>query len=203
MSTPPKQELRADPAVFAKHYFDIELLGWQRKFIAAKQRFVIGACGRGAGKSVGLAVKVLWEAFRREGFTVLVISGGLRQVKHQIGETINDQLGESELGGSVTKNTTEEIRLTNGSRIYFLPSGKPGKIRGYHAKLKAMAADKPRGVLVVIDEMCFVERGKEIWLGRQRPGLFRHQCNVLCEPPHTRGRTQEDRKAPRLGNLHL
>jgi len=153
------QDLRADPGLFSKEFFGVDLLPWQRDLILAQERYVVACCGRSSGKSVASSLKALWESFRRRDYKVLIVSGSHRQSKEQIGATVNRLLDRSDLGGSVVQRSTEKITLSNGSVIHILPTGQGHRLRGYHAEL----GEKPGGILVIADEFCYMDRWSDVW----------------------------------------
>lgn len=123
--------------------YDKLLFGPQRDFIGDTSKWVVAWCSRRAGKSWGVALKMLKVAFQYPGCTVLYITNTRRQAKRIMWDlTLLPMMRE--LGIPYHPNQNElQITLSNNSRILLGGANDASEIETY------------RGIktpLVVIDE---------------------------------------------------
>lgn len=136
----------------------VNLYGFQKRWLADRQRFKIGNMSRQIGKSFGVALEVVDDAMET-GDTWVLLSAGERQSKELMQKVkmhcqaymlaASDIQEETFDGSGDNKYTMLVITLLNGARIIGLPAN-PDTARGFSAN-------------VVLDEFGFHKDSDAIW----------------------------------------
>jgi phage FluMu gp28-like protein len=122
---------------------------YQEKLLRDKSQFILARWSRQSGKSLAMAVAVLFNALTKKGFRAAIVGPSKRQSLKMI-DKISRLL--SRLGGDVLEGPPRKGRLVfrNGSVVEALPNN-PDTIRG--ETLNA----------VVLDEFAYIEHDKELY----------------------------------------
>lgn len=136
----------------------VNLYGFQKRWLADRERFKIGNMSRQIGKSFGVALEVVDDAMET-GDTWVLLSSGERQSKELMQKVqmhckaymiaASDIQAETFDGSGDNKYTMLVITLFNGARIIGLPAN-PDTARGFSAN-------------VVLDEFAFHKDSDAIW----------------------------------------
>jgi phage terminase large subunit-like protein len=145
------QQLKNNPAFFAKHVLHFEPFNYQEKLLTDKAKRVIACMGRQTGKTTTIATKAIHYAFCNPNTTTLIISPSLRQSMIMFDKILRFTHSNPFLRKSITRKTRTIIQLTNGSTIIALPCSEH-MLRGYTANLAIAdeAAFIPETVLTEI-----------------------------------------------------
>ncbi|MGH9877800.1 MAG: phage terminase large subunit, partial [Nitrososphaerales archaeon] len=136
-------EMLRDPLRFARELLGFEPFDYQTKIMQDTSNRIVVCAGRQVGKSACVAAKAIHFALSNEKTNTLIVSASLRQSMLMF-EKISSLL-ESKLSTLIAYKSRIRIRLSNGSSIIALPSGRYGHtLRGFTASL------------VIIDEAAFV-----------------------------------------------
>ncbi|MEM3097995.1 MAG: terminase family protein [Nitrososphaerales archaeon] len=135
-------EILLDPIRFAK-VLGFDPFEYQAKIMKDTARRIVVCAGRQVGKSQCVAAKAIHFALSNEKSTTLIVSASLRQSMLMF-EKISSLL-ESKLPALMAYRSRTRIKMSNGSSIIALPSGR------YGHTLRGFTAD-----LVIIDEAAFV-----------------------------------------------
>ncbi len=142
-------------------YFEkLALLGYQSAFAATPARFKIGLWARQTGKDHTVTAEAVLDCQHNPGTTWIILAAGERQaleslakakewaevLKYEIDEYIETP---ANVPLSIARQTSSEIRWSNGSRLLALP-GNPHTVRGYSANL-------------ILTEFAFHEDTQAIW----------------------------------------
>lgn len=114
--------------------FKIKLDEWQKKMILSESRYIIAKCGRKCGKTLAIAMRIVYRAMNRDYSNsdgICIISRGQRQAR-EVFMTVRQMLSSffdfhkniHKDEGAYTSMTM--IRLPNGNKIHSLPSGYDG-----------------------------------------------------------------------------
>src|SRR5437016_10971565 len=122
---------------------------YQEKLLRDKSQFILARWSRQSGKSLAMAVAVLFNALTRRGFRAAIVAPSKRQSMKMV-DKISRLL--SRLGGDVLEGPPRKGRLAfrNGSVIEALPNN-PDTIRGETLNT------------VVLDEFAYIEHDKELY----------------------------------------
>lgn len=122
---------------------------YQERFLRDKSHFILAIWSRQSGKSLAIAVAVLFNALTRANFRVAVIAPSLRQSRKMIDKIskLVSRLGLDVLEGPPRKGRLE---FRNESVVEALPNN-PDTIRGETLNM------------VVADELAYIERDKELY----------------------------------------
>lgn len=132
-----------DPILFSRELLGFEPFEYQAKILKDPSKRIVVCAGRQVGKSSCVAAKAIHFAICNEMTNILIVSASLRQSILMF-EKITSVI-ESKLPGLLKYRSRIRIRLSNGSSIIALPSGRYGHtLRGFTANL------------VIIDEAAFV-----------------------------------------------
>ena len=127
------------------------LLPYQRAFVEDRRPFKIWLSCRQAGKSTAVSLEAVELCADAPRTAVLIVSSSGRQSAEVLekakiwAEAIGLAVGPE----VVTRNTSEELRFENGSRILSLPAN-PNTIRGFSGH-------------VFLDEFAFHDDSRRIW----------------------------------------
>lgn len=136
-------EMLKDPVRFAREVLGFEPFDYQAKIMQDTSNRIVVCAGRQIGKSVCVAAKAIHFALSNEKTNTLIVSASLRQSMLMFEKILS--LLESKLSTLIAYKSRIRIRLSNGSSIIALPSGRYGHtLRGFTA------------ALVIIDEAAFV-----------------------------------------------
>jgi phage FluMu gp28-like protein len=138
----------SDVVEFFKH-LGLKPTLYQEKLLRDKSKLILARWSRQSGKSLVMAVVVLFNALSQKGFRAAIVAPSLRQSRKLIDKI--DRL-ISRLGVDVLEGLPRKGRLAfrNGSVIEALPNN-PDTIRGETLNM------------VVADEFAYVERDKELY----------------------------------------
>ncbi len=162
MATPPNSS--RPPAVQVMRHLGLEPDPWQIEVLEAGHPRLLLNCCRQAGKSTVVALLGLAEALYVPGTKVLLVSRSLRQ-STELFRIVTDF--HRRLGAPVLeKQTAEELRLTNLSRIVCLPC-KEETIRGF-SRVSLLIIDEaarvPDDLYRAVRPMLAVSKGRLICL---------------------------------------
>lgn len=156
----------------------MKLDDWQQKLLETDGD-IVAVCGRQVGKSTVVAIKAAQYAVSNPKKTILIIASVERQARLLFDKTLNFLLDENKamIKKGRDKPTLHQIKLTNGSVIYCLPTGLSGYgIRGYTIDLLIAdeAAFIPEAVWTAVTPMLAITKGKLILLSTPfgRGGFF-------------------------------
>ncbi|MEW6265314.1 MAG: terminase family protein [Thermodesulfobacteriota bacterium] len=127
------------------------LLPYQRHYVNDERRFKIWIAARQVGKSTAVAYESVLLASARPKTAVLLVSASQRQ-SHELLEKVKIWAEALKIGVApdvVARQTSEELRLVNGSRLVSLPAN-PDTIRGFTGH-------------VFLDEFAFHQHSAKIW----------------------------------------
>src|SRR5881296_1897061 len=133
---------------FFKH-LGFQATVYQEKLLRDKSQFILARWSRQSGKSLAMAVAVLFNALTRQGFRAAIVGPSKRQSLKMV-DKISRLL--SRLGRDVLEGPPRKGRLAfrNGSVIEALPNN-PDTIRGETLNV------------VVLDEFAYIEHDKELY----------------------------------------
>src|SRR5881396_975643 len=133
---------------FFKH-LGFQATVYQEKLLRDKSQFILARWSRQSGKSLAMAVAVLFNALTRKGFRAAIVAPSKRQSMKMV-DKISRLL--SRLGSDVLEGPPRKGRLAfrNGSVIEALPNN-PDTIRGETLNT------------VVLDEFAYIEHDKELY----------------------------------------
>jgi phage FluMu gp28-like protein len=137
-----------DVVEFFKH-LGFQATNYQEKLLRDKSQFILARWSRQSGKSLAMAVAVLFNALTRKGFRAAIVAPSKRQSMKMV-DKISRLL--SRLGRDVLEGPPRKGRLAfrNGSVIEALPNN-PDTIRGETLNV------------VVLDEFAYIEHDKELY----------------------------------------
>jgi len=137
-----------DVVEFFKH-LGFQATVYQEKLLRDKSQFILARWSRQSGKSLAMAVAVLFNALTRKGFRAAIVAPSMRQSMKMV-DKISRLL--SRLGSDVLEGPPRKGRLAfrNGSVIEALPNN-PDTIRGETLNT------------VVLDEFAYIEHDKELY----------------------------------------
>jgi len=137
-----------DVVEFFKH-LGFQATDYQEKLLRDKSQFILARWSRQSGKSLAMAVAVLFNALARKGFRAAIVAPSKRQSLKMV-DKISRLL--SRLGCDVLEGPPRKGRLAfrNGSLIEALPNN-PDTIRGETLNV------------VVLDEFAYIEHDKELY----------------------------------------
>ena len=127
------------------------LLPYQRRFVRDHSRYKIWLASRQIGKSHGLSYEAVDLAASQANDAVLLVSASQRQ-SQEILHKVRIWTSALKLGvdrSVVSRETSEEVGLKNGSRIISLPAN-PDTIRGFSGH-------------IFLDEFAFHQDSQAIW----------------------------------------
>lgn len=137
-----------DVVEFFKH-LGFQPTDYQEKLLRDKSQFILARWSRQSGKSLAMAVAVLFNALTKKGFRAAIVAPSKRQSMKMV-----DKISRlvSRLGREVLERPPRKGRLAfrNGSVIEALPNN-PDTIRG--ETLNA----------VVLDEFAYIEHDRELY----------------------------------------
>ena len=141
----------------------IKLSPWQSKVWDDKHRYQVINCGRRAGKSTLVALKMI-DLARRKKVDVWYIAPTYKQAKAIMWMMLGDMIPP---WGLTSRNSTELTCLfKNGSRILLKGADNPDSLRGVGIDF------------CVFDEVAFIDKWEEVWQVI-RPTLADSKANVL------------------------
>ena len=137
-----------DVVEFFKH-MGFQATVYQEKLLRDKSHFVLARWSRQSGKSLVMAVAVLFNALTRKGFRTAIVAPSKRQSLKMV-DKISRLL--TRLGREVLEGPPRKGRLVfrNGSVIEALPNN-PDTVRGETLNV------------VVLDEFAYIEHDKELY----------------------------------------
>lgn len=142
---------------------EIKLNPWQEKVWKDNHRYKVINCGRRAGKSTLVALKMLDYASNNEKKIVWYIAPTYKQAKSIMWEMLAEMVPQHWI---VKKNETElKIKLKNGSQILLKGADNPDSLRGVRIDL------------AVFDECAFMDKWQTVWTVI-RPTLADSKANV-------------------------
>lgn len=127
----------------------IHLSNWQTKVIDDAHRFKVINCGRRAGKSFLVAIKLLDFASNNPKSIVWYVSPNYKQSKSIMWTMLRDIIPQH--GINKTNETELKIELKNGSQILLKGAEDPDSLRGVRIDF------------CVFDEVAFIDRWDEVW----------------------------------------
>lgn len=127
----------------------IHLSNWQTRVIDDTHRFKVINCGRRAGKSFLVAIKLLDFASNNPKSISWYVSPNYKQSKSIMWTMLRDIIPQ--YGISKTNETELKIELKNGSQILLKGAEDPDSLRGVRIDF------------CVFDEVAFIERWNEVW----------------------------------------
>jgi PBSX family phage terminase large subunit len=127
----------------------IFLSHWQTKVLDDTHRFKVINCGRRAGKSFLVAIKLLDFASNNPKSIVWYISPNYKQSKSIMWTMLRDIIPQ--YGISKTNETELKIELKNGSQILLKGAEDPDSLRGVRIDF------------CVFDEVAFIDKWEEVW----------------------------------------
>ncbi|MCZ7531751.1 MAG: terminase family protein [Acidimicrobiia bacterium] len=154
---------RHDVAVFARELVGEALWPHQLAVALSMARVRVVCSGRQAGKSRTLAVLALWEAFRRPGVVVLLVSAGGDASQDLLAEVAR-LAGAPLLAGSVVDEGKAQVVLSNGSAVRSVPAST--------RQIRGKVVD-----LLVVDEAAFVD--EDVWQAARYTVLARPGSRVV------------------------
>lgn len=154
---------RRDVAVFARELVGEPLWAHQLAVALSMARVRVVCSGRQAGKSRTLAVLALWEAFRRPGVVVLLVSAGEDASRDLLAEVAR-LAGAPLLAGSVVDEGKAQVVLSNGSVVRSVPAST--------RQIRGKVVD-----LLVVDEAAFVD--EDVWQAARYTVLARPDSRVV------------------------
>lgn len=127
----------------------IHLSKWQTQVLDDTHRFKVINCGRRAGKSFLVAIKLLDFASKNPKSVVWYISPNYKQSKSIMWEMLKEIIP---LQAILKTNETElKIELTNGSQIFLKGAEDPDSLRGVRINF------------CVFDEVAFIDKWQSVW----------------------------------------
>ena len=131
--------------------FEDILYGYQLRFAMDASNLSIWLAARQIGKSYAVSAKAVKLAAEKARQAVLLISASQRQSQELLHKCSRwaEALQVAVDPGIVLRETTEEVRLANGSRIISLPAN-PDTIRGFSGH-------------IFLDEFAFHHDSRRIW----------------------------------------
>src|SRR5213594_2201065 len=137
-----------DVVEFFKH-MGFQATTYQEKLLRDKSHFVLARWSRQSGKSLVMAVAVLFNALTRKGFRTAIVAPSKRQSLKMVDEISRLLSG---LGRDVLEGPPKKGRLAfqNESVMEALPNN-PDTIRGETLNM------------VVLDEFAYIEHDKELY----------------------------------------
>jgi phage FluMu gp28-like protein len=138
-----------DVVEFFEKGLGFKATAYQERFLRDKSHFLLAIWSRQSGKSLAIAVAVLFNVLTRPNFRVAVIAPSLRQARKMIAKIsrLLSKLGMDVLEGSPRKGRLE---FRNESVIEALPNS-PDTIRGETLNM------------VVADELAYIEHDRELY----------------------------------------
>lgn len=127
----------------------IHLSPWQTKVLDDTHRFKVIDCGRRAGKSFLVAIKLLDFSSNNPKSIVWYISPNYKQSKSIMWTMLRDIIPQ--YGIAKTNETELKIELKNGSQILLKGAEDPDSLRGVRIDF------------CVFDEVAFIDRWEEVW----------------------------------------
>lgn len=128
---------------------EINLSHWQTTVIDDTHRFKVINCGRRAGKSFLVAIKLLDFASSNPKSISWYISPNYKQSKQIMWQMLMDIIPRH--GISKTNETELKIELKNGSQILLKGAEDPDSLRGVRIDF------------CVFDEVAFIDKWDEVW----------------------------------------
>src|SRR5438132_7457074 len=122
---------------------------YQEKLLRDKSQFILARWSRQSGKSLAMAVAVLFNALTRRGLRAAIVAPSKRQSLKMVDKIsrLLSRLGQDVLEGPPRKG---RLAFRNGSVIEALPNN-PDTIRGETLNV------------VVLDEFAYIEHDKELY----------------------------------------
>lgn len=127
----------------------IHLSKWQTQVIDDTHRFKVINCGRRAGKSFLVAIKLIDFASKNKKSISWYISPNYKQSKQIMWQMIRDVLPTHAI--SRTNETELKIELKNGSQILLKGAEDPDSLRGVRIDF------------CVFDEVAFIDKWAAVW----------------------------------------
>ena len=127
----------------------INLSQWQTKVLDDTHRFKVINCGRRAGKSFLVSIKLLDFASNNPKSIVWYISPNYKQSKSIMWQMLRDIIPQH--GIAKTNETELKIELKNGSQILLKGAEDPDSLRGVRIDF------------CVFDEVAFIDKWDEVW----------------------------------------
>src|SRR5256884_419130 len=140
--------LETDVVEFFKH-LGFQATVYQERLLRDKSQFILARWSRQSGKSLAMAVAVLFNALTRKGFRAAIVAPSKRQSLKMVDKIsrLLSRLGQDVLEGPPRKG---RLAFRNGSVIEALPNN-PDTIRGETLNV------------VVLDEFAYIEHDKELY----------------------------------------
>lgn len=143
---------------------EIQLSKWQTDVFDDNHRYLVINCGRRAGKSTLVSVKMTEFALTRRGVDVWFIAPTYKQAKAIMWQMLDEVVPPSAIS---KKNETElTIYLKNKSRMLLKGADTPDSLRGVKIDL------------CVFDECAFIDKWDMVWKVI-RPTLVDSQARVM------------------------
>src|SRR3989304_4966473 len=138
-----------DVVEFFEKRLGFKATAYQEKLLRDKSQFILARWSRQSGKSLVMAVAVLFNALTRPGFRAAVVAPSLRQSRKMIDKIsrLVSRLGLDVLDGLPRKG---RLLFQNESVIEALPNN-PDTIRGETLNM------------VVADELAYIEHDRELY----------------------------------------
>ncbi len=138
-----------DIVEFCEKRLHIKPTSYQKKLLLDQAQFIVARWSRQSGKSLIVAVLLLYYALTMPGMRAIVVAPSLRQSRKMIGKIslLLPKLGMKVLEGRVRKG---KLDFVNGSSIEALPNS-PETIRGESVNF------------IVVDEWNYVEHDRDLY----------------------------------------
>src|SRR2546422_9945812 len=138
---------QTDVVEFFKH-LGFQATVYQEKLLRDKSQFILARWSRQSGKSLAMAVAVLFNALTRKGFRAAIVAPSKRQSFKMVDKIsrLLARLGREGLEGPPRKG---RLVFRNGAGIEALPNN-PDTVRGETLNV------------VVLDEFAYIEHGKGV-----------------------------------------
>lgn len=137
-----------DVVEFFKH-LGFKATDYQERLLRDKSQFILARWSRQSGKSLAMAVAVLFNALTKRGFRAAIVAPSKRQSMKMVDKIsrLVSRLGRDILEGPPRKG---RLAFRNGSVIEALPNN-PDTIRGETLNM------------VVLDEFAYIEHDRELY----------------------------------------
>src|SRR5712692_6945712 len=134
---------------FCEKRLHIKPTSYQKKILEDPHQFIVARWSRQSGKSLTVAIILLYYALKNPGLRAVVVAPSLRQSRKMIGKIslLLPRLGMKVLEGRVRKGLLE---FKNGSTVEALPST--------HETIRGESLD-----FVVVDEWNYVENDRDLY----------------------------------------
>lgn len=127
----------------------INLSNWQTTVFDDKHRYIVVNCGRRAGKTFLVAIRLVEKASATSNLMLWYIAPTYRQAKQIMWQMLREVIPEHAIA---KKNETDLIiKLKNGSTIMLKGADNPDSLRGVRIDF------------AVFDECAFIDKWEDVW----------------------------------------